>query len=252
MFPDGYNFTVKEDMRIVELWVQSFSRYGELVLGFNDTAFAAIDPEMLNLTTMDIYIVPAAGREKEEGFKMEQVNFTWEAPEMMADDDEREATFTLVFLNPILISPLEQQDSIIVHFKERYYPLENEPIGFLVGNQTLKLKARKQVEPTALTKNFESGVQATEGALVSLLVISFLLQILLTGGMQYLVVFIRSLQLILHLPLLNVIVPANVLIMFSTTMSIAMFDVLDPAWTTELVLEFDDEAQEELAEDIPS
>ena len=45
--------------------------------------------------------------------------------------------------------------------------------------------------------------------------------------MRYMVALIRSLQIILHLPLLQILVPGNVIMFFSAIIPIAMFDVLE-------------------------
>jgi len=59
---------------------------------------------------------------------------------------------------------------------------------------------------------------------------------------------IRALQIILHLPIFYVVVPANVVTFFSTIIPIAMFDILenDYGLDTSLILDYDDEGQEEL------
>lgn len=61
---------------------------------------------------------------------------------------------------------------------------------------------------------------------------------------------IRTLQMILHLPIFRIIIPSNVSQVFSVIIPIAMFDVLDPEWTTQLIFEFDEEGQEGLQDDL--
>mmetsp|Transcript_22772 Transcript_22772/g.35061 ORF Transcript_22772/g.35061 Transcript_22772/m.35061 type:complete len:197 (-) Transcript_22772:1108-1698(-) len=61
---------------------------------------------------------------------------------------------------------------------------------------------------------------------------------------------IRALQIVLHLPLVRVKVPANVSSLFQVLIPIAMFDVLDPDWTTKLIFTFDEEQQRLLREDM--
>lgn len=52
---------------------------------------------------------------------------------------------------------------------------------------------------------------------------------------------LRALQIALHLPLLKIMVPSNVSMVFGYIIPVVGFDVLDPEWTTELVLSFDEE-----------
>jgi len=75
---------------------------------------------------------------------------------------------------------------------------------------------------------------------------TFLLNIVFSGGMLYFLTLIRSLQIVLHIPMLKVILPGNVSLFFSQVISVAMFDILDSDWTTKKVLSFDEEKQEEL------
>jgi hypothetical protein len=69
--------------------------------------------------------------------------------------------------------------------------------------------------------------------------------------MVYFVMMIRSLQIILHLPILKVLVPSNVSMVFGFIIPVVMFDILDPSWTTEKVLKFDEEAQLSLQDEMP-
>ena len=56
--------------------------------------------------------------------------------------------------------------------------------------------------------------------------------------------------MILHLPMLRIIIPANVSAFFQIILPVVQFDLLDPEWTTELIMEFDEEPEEDFLEDI--
>ena len=47
------------------------------------------------------------------------------------------------------------------------------------------------------------------------------------GGATNMLQYIRALQLILHMPLLSTILPANLMMVFNLVMPVVMFDVLD-------------------------
>ena len=53
---------------------------------------------------------------------------------------------------------------------------------------------------------------------------------LFEGGMDYQLIMIRSLQIILHLPILTVNFPANVMMIKSELISWVMFDFLENPW----------------------
>ena len=59
------------------------------------------------------------------------------------------------------------------------------------------------------------------------LIIAFVINQILAGSMQYMLGMIRCLQMVLHLPLINIVVPGNVTMIFAVIIPIAMFDVLD-------------------------
>jgi hypothetical protein len=49
----------------------------------------------------------------------------------------------------------------------------------------------------------------------------------LPGAMTFMIINLRTLQMILHLPLVKVIVPGNVSMFFQAMIPIAMFDIFD-------------------------
>ena len=77
-----------------------------------------------------------------------------------------------------------------------------------------------------------------------MLIVAFGMNLVMSGAMQYMIAMIRSLQMILHIPILNVLIPGNVSMLFSIMVPIVMFDILDSSYTSELVLTFDEEAQD--------
>ena len=72
-----------------------------------------------------------------------------------------------------------------------------------------------------------------------ILIVSFILKLFEFGeGYKYFMWYLRALQLIIHLPMLHVLVPANVSVMFEIFVPIATFDLFDADWTTMLVFDF--------------
>jgi len=73
----------------------------------------------------------------------------------------------------------------------------------------------------------------------AMLIVSFLMNLIMSGAMMYMLTMIRSLQMILHLPMMRVIIPGNVNMFFSILIPIVMFDIIDSEWSTEIVFGFD-------------
>ena len=77
-----------------------------------------------------------------------------------------------------------------------------------------------------------------------MMVLSFLINLIMSGALGYMIGWINALQMILHLPMLMILIPANVSSFFSLILPVVQFDILDPEWTTELVFEFEEDPDE--------
>ena len=89
-----------------------------------------------------------------------------------------------------------------------------------------------------------------QGIMNWILILTFLINFILAGAMGYMISMIRALQIILHQPMLKIVMPGHITMFFSILIPIVMFDVLDSGWTTEAVLDFDYDTQDELASDM--
>jgi hypothetical protein len=66
--------------------------------------------------------------------------------------------------------------------------------------------------------------------------------LLLTDAMMvYMMFMIRALQLVMHLPMLQVVIPSNVSMLTEMLSPVVMFDVLENEWGYDItwILEFD-------------
>lgn len=94
-----------------------------------------------------------------------------------------------------------------------------------------------------INRGIGNSAENAEVSLRILLIVTFIMSIFLQGSALYFTLMIRALQIALHLPLLKVLVPSNVSMVFGYIIPVVGFDVLDPEWTTELVFSFDEERQ---------
>lgn len=108
-------------------------------------------------------------------------------------------------------------------------------------------QVQKQLPDNAATKNLKSSAVATESTMKALLIGTFIMNFILSGAMIYMIAMIRTLQLILHLPLMKILFPVNINMLFSIMIPIVMFDIIDSSWSTELLFNFDEDAEEEKA-----
>lgn len=73
---------------------------------------------------------------------------------------------------------------------------------------------------------------------IVIFVIAF--QLLIGGGaLRYFIWYLRTVQIIAHLPMQKTIVPANVNHFFRLMIPLLTFDLLDSDWTTKYVFNFD-------------
>ena len=85
-----------------------------------------------------------------------------------------------------------------------------------------------------------------------MLVTSFGFTFFLEGAMNNLLAFFEAIQIILHLPMLSIIFPANVIALYEFIMPVVLFDIIPFDYSTGLLLDFDDELDERQSEDIPT
>ena len=78
-----------------------------------------------------------------------------------------------------------------------------------------------------LSNSLVTVSESTSSSLMSSLIVSILMNIFLKGAIHILVKMINNLQLIVHIPMLNVIIPANVITMFAILIPLVMFDMLE-------------------------
>ena len=95
-----------------------------------------------------------------------------------------------------------------------------------------------------------STAEKTETGLKSMLLILITLSLCIAGPMKYFIIFMNSFQLIIHLPIMNVVVPANLGKFFKIMCPIATYDIIGSDVSTEKVFTFDFKSQEKNGEDI--
>jgi len=81
---------------------------------------------------------------------------------------------------------------------------------------------------------------------MGMLVAAIVMNLMMQGAMMWMILFINSLQMIVHLPMMQVILPANVAEFYGFLIPIAMFDVVEVFFAEDIPLEFDHDGQESL------
>ena len=84
-----------------------------------------------------------------------------------------------------------------------------------------------QIRDNELAQTAFTVALNSEMVLKLALFITFLINQALSSSYCYMIALIRCLQMILHIPLLNVVVPGNITMIFRFIIPIVMFDILE-------------------------
>ena len=223
-----------------EGWIESISVLGEVEVVFSRAMKTNFNASLfLNSTNIDMYVLPFENWHLErDDFNMSSLNFTWNCTSFSG----RTLRFKLKFNDAAEISPLLNQDVLYINLT-----MANE-LGLLSSVEGMPLrkvdtemlgKIRRQMEDTTWNSNFVSASSTAGASSEGLLIGSLLLNFVFAGAFTYMVQWIHSMQMIIHLPMMRIPVPSNVSAYFQTVVPVITFDVLPSDYTTELLLEFD-------------
>ena len=121
----------------------------------------------------------------------------------------------LNFSSPLSISPLLTQDTLMVKFRDLNFFYSLEVNDFLDSRyRILSTPLKRQVEDNVYTKTAQQTAKLSEALMQKLLIGSFVLNFVFQGAMSFILSVIRSLQMVLHLPMFVVILPGNVTMFF--------------------------------------
>lgn len=80
---------------------------------------------------------------------------------------------------------------------------------------------------TEATRSYESATETSQKSVIVMVLFSIGLNMILSGILSLLVGMINSLQLIIHLPMMNVPFPANAMTFVRCLVPIVMFEILE-------------------------
>ena len=133
-----------------------------------------------------------------------------------------------VFFNPSEISPLMEQDVLVVHFKVPGW-FYSEPLKKTLDENyhTLRSRVRKQLENSDFNKEFTETSEQSSEMMKIMMVVAFLMNMLMTGrSLYYFIVWINAMQIIMHLPMLRPLLPPNVLSFIGVILPVVNFDLI--------------------------
>ena len=103
-----------EDSQILSAKIKEISPIGLLTVEFSTEMMTDFNHSLINETVLDLYIQPAMNRSLDKDFNVATVNFTWQ----VASFKSNILQIQLEFLKPAFISPLIEQDQLVLHFND--------------------------------------------------------------------------------------------------------------------------------------
>ena len=141
--------------------IVSVDQFGQLTVEFNhEMLTSGFNLTELNEEVLDLYVKPAKDYHLEDfNFNLSQLNLTWQADSYGG----KTLKLNISFFDPISISPLPEQDMLILHVRQPApYFLSKETMGLLSeDHRTLQIKLRKQMRDTVGIRQFESGAMTS-------------------------------------------------------------------------------------------
>jgi hypothetical protein len=127
---------------------------------------------------------------------------------------------------------------------KKYFVVEES--GLSLNDLKMKCYLRKQLILSAGTKAIQSGVEATDTSAKYVMIFLFIQNILLKGSVYLVLDCVRSLQMILHLPMMANVFPGNLLMINTMLIELVMFDVLPSEQSVDLVFSYNQTKIEEV------
>ena len=191
---------------------------------------------LVNQSNFRMFIDPYYDREQPSsawytpGFSAKQVEFNW----TLSAFNPPNLFVQLTFKEASAISPAQggrNQDFLVVNITDanRFFKLPDLPLysdatpTFCFLNNTIP----KQLDNSAAAQRFSEGARAVKGGLKFLFFAGALLSLIGNWSFWLFLSLIRTYQLVMHLPMMRVTFPPNVMLFFEMMMPIAQFDVLE-------------------------
>ena len=111
-------------------------------------------------------------------------------------------------------------------------------------NMVLSAKIPKQMYDTEFTQEYVEQVAQLATNLTIFVFVAIAANYIFQGGAIFMLQLIRTLQMVVHLPLFKVVFPANLMQLLTGIIEIAMFDLLPPNFSTDLVFAYNEERLE--------
>jgi len=164
---------------------------------------------------MDLAIIPNGDWPQElPDYHPDMLKFKWYVTSYTNGDDSKGVMeIKLDFNSPGSISPNLDQDGITVNFTKAVNQgliTSVDGIGLYPSSSVPSSKVRSQMKDTTFNRQFLKSTQDNEEAGRYVLLLTMGLNIFFSAAFGYMVQWMNSIQMVIHLPMMQIIVPGNV------------------------------------------
>ena len=172
--------------------IVKITQLGDLYIEFNSTMIPNSNLSLYHSELMDIYVMVEPDRLDAPGFELASLNFTWECMGFTGT----EMHIFMNFSYPIEISPEVVPDMLVLHFKpvSKEHFISPELQKSIHQNwRTISSSLLKQIPNDSLTQSMAESAASSESLMKGLLIATFVMNLVLSGSMTYMISMIRSL-----------------------------------------------------------
>lgn len=171
------------------------------------------------------------------------LNFTW----IISGVSERSIEFFLDFEEPHYVSgEMSGPDRMLV-----WFTLDPVKQGLMFINRTLaftpsRVNLKKQMYPGLATAVVTKSSESANGGFQVLFWVGLVMQFLGSDALNIMGLMVRTYQFILHLPMFQMNMPGNVIMLYENVLPIVCWDMLDHSlnWETQPIIPFGDLEEE--------
>ena len=200
--------------------------------------------EHLNLTdALEIKVIPGRGNEEDTSGKVHNLGLTWEMISLENDTMEIQVYFNAT--EYISSTPGAWPDQLSIEFKNGKL-FESHSLSAAGRTRTVKnatevtADLKKQLKLGTYLMVFEATKNTVENASKVTMAWTTLLNVFMSGSLQMLWSLVNTLQVLNHLPMLNVQTPAIAMDFQGTMASLSNFDVIPTGDLFDLIFNFTD------------
>lgn len=199
--------------------IDRISKYGLVTVDFSQALFIPANITHVNSTVLEVQIT--AANEEWQGL----MGFTWEIEAF----NNKQLSLKMTFEHPQQISTdLMESDMLSIRVLKPTKFLSKTTFQTIRDETVIDLKIPRQIKPTdqEVLQLVEAQADQIGGSTSVLMGGSFAINLLLAGSLSLLWGLIHALQLVTHLPLLNVQFPDTTKVYYEAMLQIATLDLV--------------------------